>query len=169
MGMMEILQKRVDEVKAAFQKTEKEEPVKEDPEEKVTKEAKPTQTREEKQREKRDNQNVTLVDFRYDKEKDEYVWNETTKMKRKDLPAGVVHMTGKKNTYVLTDIWDELVWAGTGQSAIHMYLWMINTKINPEAISENKKNTDLDMKKIIMYGAIGIVVLIVAWQFIPKA
>ena len=164
MGIMEILQKRVDGAKAAFQKTEKE-----DQEEKVTKETKPKQTKEERQREKRDNQNVTLVDFRYDKEKDEYVWNETTKMKRKDLPAGVVHMTGKKNTYVLTDIWDELVWAGTGQSAIHMYLWMINTKINPEAIGENKKNmSELDMKKIIMYGAIGIVVLIVAWQFIPK-
>lgn len=160
MDLIKAIKEHVEAVSLAFKVKE--------PEEESAK-TKPKLTKEEKEREKRENQRVKLVRFTYDRDKDEYVWDENTHVMRKDLPDGCVHMTGRKNTYVLTDIWDELIWPGTGQSAIHMYLWMINTKINPESIADKgKAASDIDMKKVLMYAAIGIVILIVSWQFIPK-
>lgn len=154
MKFIEKLKENVDRVNGIFKKDEA---------------AEPKMTKQEKAKDKRDNQQVSLVRFTYDRYNDEYIWDERTDMKRKDLPKNNVHLTGKKNVYVWTDIWDELTWAKEGQSAIHMYLWMINTKINPDAISEkNRPGMDLDWKKILMYGAIGIVIIIVAWQFLPK-
>lgn len=127
-------------------------------------------TDQEKRQLKRDERKVTMIDLTYDKHEDAYHMHIHTKRKGKDVREGSVHQTGKKNTYVWTDIWPELQWAKEGQSAIHMYLWMINTKINPDAISEKRKATaDIDYKKILMYGAIAVVVIIIAWQFIPKA
>ena len=122
----------------------------------------------ERRQRKRDDKKVTLISFGYDKKQDCYIWKEDTKAKMGDVPAEAVHVTGKKRRYFHTDLWNELTWPLTGQSAIHMYLWMINTKINPEAITEKRRGNDMDMKKILMYGAIGIVIVIVAWQFIPK-
>ena len=129
----------------------------------------PKETDQEKRQRKRDETTVRLVDFTYDKEMDCYIWNETTKMKMKDVPWRAVHITGKKRSYFNTDIWDELIWPKEGQSAIHMFLWMINNKMNPDSITEKKKvGADIDMKKLIMYGAIAVVAIIFAWQFIPK-
>ena len=123
----------------------------------------------EKKKRQRDETKVTLIRFTYDKAQDCYIYNEDTKALMKDVPTTAVHVTGRKRTYFFTDLWDELTWPEMGQSAIHMYLWMINTKINPEAITEKKRpGSDIDMKKWLMYGAIGIVVLIVSWGFIPK-
>lgn len=48
-----------------------------------------------------------------------------------------------------------------------MYLWVINEKINPDTILEKKsKITEVDWKKIAMYGAIVIVILFLAPKFI---
>jgi hypothetical protein len=120
-----------------------------------------------KKKEKKDNEKITLYDLRYDQEHDEYILTETTEVKRADLPRAAVHVTGKKKKYLHTDLWDDLIWPGTGPSAIHMYLWVINEKINPDTILEKKsKITEVDWKKIAMYGAIVIVILFLAPKFI---
>ena len=133
---------------------------------KVYKKEKDSASISEKRRLRRDNEKVTLINFTYDQDNDEYIYDEHTKVKRSEIPHSAVHVTGKRNTYFHTDLWDELVWPGEGQSAIHMYLWMINEKINPDTLSEKKKGTDLDWKKIAMYGAIGIAILLIAPRFI---
>lgn len=123
----------------------------------------------EERKRKRDETRVTLVRFTYDEGKDCYIYNEDTKARMKDVPSTAVHVTGKKRTYFYTDLWDELIWPKEGQSAIHMYLWMINTKINPEAITERKRpGGDIDWKKLLMYVAIGIVVIVVAMSFMGQ-
>lgn len=120
-----------------------------------------------KRKERRDNAEKTLIRFTCDDEHGEYIWDERTHIRMADIPRDAVHVTGVKNTYFWTDIWDELTWAKDGQSAIHMYLWTINEKINPDAISEKKgKHQDFDMKQIMIYGAVGIVILMVAWSFL---
>lgn len=125
------------------------------------------ESRLQKLKDRRDNQEKTLIRFTYDDENDEYIWDERTHIKMKDIPRSSVHVTGRKNTYFWTDIWDELTWPKEGQSAIHMYLWTINEKINPDAISEKKgKHADIDMRQIMIYGAVGIVVLMIAFSFL---
>lgn len=120
-----------------------------------------------KQKERKENEKVTLYDLTYDGHEDEYILKETTGVKRKDLPHDAVHVTGRKKKYLTTDIWDELIWPKTGPSAIHMYLWVINEKINPDTILEKKsKITEMDWKKIIMYGAIALVIVFLLPKFI---
>lgn len=115
---------------------------------------------------KRDEKPVKLVNFYYDRNEDCYVWDEWTKEKMKDVPRDAVHLTGKRNTYVHTDIWPELRWAQKGQSAIHMYLWMINERMDPDKITEKKKATsDIDWKKILMIAGAIIIIIIVAPGF----
>lgn len=76
-------------------------------------------------------------------------------------------MTAKKGHYLWTDLWDELTWPGTGPSAIHMYLWVINEKINPDTLLEKKhKTSDIDWKKVLIWGAVIIIILMVAPRFI---
>lgn len=125
-------------------------------------------TDQEKRQLKRDERQVTMIDLTYDKYNDEYHMHINTKRKGREIRDGSVHVTAKKNTYLWTDLWDELIWPQAGQSATHMYLWMINTKINPDAISEKRHGADFDYKKLLMYGALAVVIIIVAWMFIPK-
>ena len=47
-----------------------------------------------------------------------------------------------------------------------MYLWVINEKINPDTILEKKsKITQMDWKKIAMYGAIALVIVFLLPKF----
>ena len=43
---------------------------------------------------------------------------------------------------------------------------MINNKLDADALNE-RKGSDIDWKKILIYGAVGVVALIVASGFIP--
>lgn len=118
-------------------------------------------------KERRDNREVTLINFTFDRENNEYIWDEKTHVKMKDVPHKAVHVTGKKRMYFDTDLWDELQWPGKGQSAVHMYLWMINESINPEALSEQKpKHADIDWQKLLIYGIVGVVGIFVIMGFI---
>ena len=74
-----------------------------------------------------------------------------------------VHVSGKKRTYFHTDIWDELVWAEGGQSAIHDFIWANHEKIDVDKIMEKKpKSSDLDLKKIgMIIGAIIVIFIVV--------
>ena len=124
-------------------------------------------TKEREQADKRDNKKVTKVFFTYDETRNEYVWDEWTDVRMKEVGPDSVHITGKRGHYFWTDIWDGLKWAHEDQSAIHVYLWMINNKLDADALNEKKKS-DLDLKKILIYGAIAIAIVIVAWGFIPQ-
>lgn len=138
------------------------------------KEPEPKKTKEEKiaellqkQKERKENEKVTLYSLTYDQENDEYILNENNNVKRKDLPHDAVHVTGRKKKYLTADFWDELIWPESGPSAIHMYLWVINEKINPDTILERKsKITQFDWKKIAMYGAIALVIVFLLPKFI---
>lgn len=74
-----------------------------------------------------------------------------------------VHVSGKKRTYFHTDIWDELVWAKGGQSAIHDFIWANQEKMDVDKIMEKKpKSSDLDLKKIgMIIGAIIVIFIVV--------
>lgn len=74
-----------------------------------------------------------------------------------------VHVSGKKKTYFHTDIWDELVWAEGGQSAIHDFIWANQEKMDVDKIMEKKpKSSDLDLKKIgMIIGAIIVIFIVV--------
>ena len=123
--------------------------------------------KEKEQADKRDDKNVTKIFLTFDEARNEYIWDEWSDVKMKEVGPDSVHITGKKGHYLWTDIWDELIWAHGEQSAIHLYLWMINNKLDADALNE-RKHTDVDWKKILIYGAIGIAVVIVGWGFIPK-
>lgn len=135
---------------------------------KADREAKEKQDPIERKRERHLDEKVALISMQYDDECDEYVWDEWTNVKRRDVPHDAVHLTGRKRTYVHVghEIADALDWPYKGQSAIHMYLWVINEHINPDALSDRGKKSDIDIKKLVMYGAIGMVILIVSWGFI---
>lgn len=109
----------------------------------------------------------TIVFLTYDKANNEYIWEEWDDVKLKDMDPSSVHITGKKGKYLWTDLWPELIWSKGGQSAIHDYLWMINNKLNANALAEKVNTSEVSMKKILIYGVIGIAVVIIAWGFIP--
>ena len=121
----------------------------------------------EKRKRKRDESKKGYVKLAYDKERDCYIWDEWTDVRMADIPDDAVHITGKKGKYLQTDIWPELTWPKEGQSAIHMYLWMISNKINADAITGKKNNSaDWDWKKILMYSGLAILAIIIASRFL---
>ena len=74
-----------------------------------------------------------------------------------------VHVSGKKRTYFHTDIWDDLVWARDGQSAIHDYIWATQEKLDVDKVMEKKpKTSDIDFKKLAMIIGGAILVFIIA-------
>ena len=123
-------------------------------------------TKEREQADKRENRKTTWVLLKYDRLNNEYIWDEWENVRMKNVDPSSVHITGKRGHYLWTDLWDELKWAHDDQSAIHVYLWMINNKLDADALNE-RKGSDIDWKKILIYGAVGVVVLIVASGFIP--
>lgn len=115
---------------------------------------------------KRNNRKVTNITLEYDHIQDCYIWKETTNFKLGDVHPKAVHQTGKKNHYVYCDFYDELVWPTYNQSAIHMYLWMINERMDPDKITEKKKATsDVDWRKILMIAGAVILIIIIAPTF----
>lgn len=118
-------------------------------------------------KQKRDEKKVTKISLRYDALDDCYIWEEWTKEKMKDVPKEAVHVTDRRRAYLETDLWPELTWPKGGQSAIHMYIWMINEKLDPDRITEKRKpGADIDWKKLLMYGGLAVVIIIIASQFI---
>lgn len=121
-----------------------------------------------KKKERKEKENVQLYTLTYDENLDEYTLDLKTKVERKDAPHSSVHVTGKKRMYLDTNIWNELIWPEKGQSAIHMYLWMINNSITGDILTQKKPGMDLDWHKIILYGAIIIAIIIIAPSFIHR-
>lgn len=117
--------------------------------------------------EKLDNKETKITYFSYDAVNDCYVWDEWDKKKMKEVRMDAVHITGKKNSWFETDIWPELKWPKEGQSAIHLYLWTINEKMDPDKISEKGRiATDFDWKKILMIAGAVIIIIILVPMFI---
>lgn len=116
---------------------------------------------------KRDETRVTKVNFFYDAGQDCYIWDEWTKEKMKDVNPKAVHITGKRRSYLETPIWPELIWPKEGQSAVHMYLWMINEKMDPDKITEKKKPmSDIDWRRLLMLAGGAIAIIIIAPTFL---
>lgn len=115
---------------------------------------------------KRNNRKVTMITLDYDAGQDCYIWDERTNGKLGDVPPRAVHETGKKNTHVLVKFADKLIWPEGNQSAIHMYIWMINERMDPDKISEKKKATsNMDWKKILMIAGAVILIILIAPSF----
>lgn len=115
-----------------------------------------------RRQEKRRNRPVVLYTLTYNEDRREYVRTESVTTFGK-LPADAVHLTGEKNAYFL-----DAVRAGKtpeGLTAVDLNLWLVNNDIN-DALATKWSMTGDDIKKYIVYGIAGIVMVCVIWTFI---
>lgn len=115
-----------------------------------------------RRQEKRRNRPVVLYTLTYNEDRREYVRTESVTTFGK-LPADAVHLTGEKDAYFL-----DAVRAGKtpeGLTAVDLNLWLVNNDIN-DALATKWSMTGDDIKKYIVYGIAGIVMVCVIWTFI---
>lgn len=107
---------------------------------------------------------VKLWIMEYDISREEYNITEH-RMDYVNLPPDAVHITGRKNQYFL-----DLVQLGnppepTEITAVDLNLYMVNNDIN-DALAHNWAGDKFDIKKAAIYGAIGIVAIIIIWPML---
>lgn len=115
-----------------------------------------------KRQEKRRNRSVLLYTLTYNEERQEYVRIESRTTFGK-LPSDAVHLTGQKDAYFL-----DAVRAGKtpeGLTAVDLNLWLLNNDIN-DALATKWSMTGDDIKKYIVYGIAGVVMVCVIWTFL---
>ena len=115
-----------------------------------------------RRQEKRRNRPVVLYTLTYNEDRREYVRTESVTTFGK-LPADAVHLTGEKDAYFL-----DAVRAGKtpeGLTAVDLNLWLVNNDIN-DALATKWSMTGDDIRKYIVYGIAGIVMVCVIWTFI---
>lgn len=131
--------------------------------------SKQKKTPEEKQAEKKAklaektaNKSIKLHTLSWDEPNTRYILN-TEEKKFGELPAEAVHVTGKKNEYLLDTIgiFNETDY---GYDATDLNLWMVNNDIN-EALAGTGSKSDVDLRKLVVYGIIGIVAVMIVYAF----
>lgn len=80
-----------------------------------------------------------------------------------ELPREAVHVTGERNAYLISEL--EMTERSQGITASDLYLYMVNNSIN-EALAVRWDRSPVDMKKYIVYGIVGIVLVCVVWAMI---
>ena len=111
-----------------------------------------------KKREKKE-RNVKLHTLDYDAQAEEYILTES-RTTFPELPRGAVHITGRKNEY----FWDRSPHPERdgGITAADLCLYMINNSIN-DALAYKWDPSQMDMRKILIYGIAGIVLVCVVY------
>lgn len=120
--------------------------------------------RENKKKLKKQPRIVKLWIMEYDTARSEYNVTEH-RVHYENLPPDAVHITGRKGQYFL-----DLVKLGNPPSpaeitAVDLNLYMVNNDIN-DALAHNWAGDKFDLKRAAIYGAIGIVAVIIIWPML---
>lgn len=113
----------------------------------------------ERERRERRRSEVKLFTLDYNATTEEYLLHES-RVPFDDLPPGAVHITGRKKEY----LWDRVrvERRDGGMTAADLCLWMVNNSIN-DALAVSWKTATPDIKKYIIYGIAGIILVCVVW------
>ena len=105
---------------------------------------------------------VKLFTLDYDQTKEEYILSES-RTTFPELPSGAVHVTGQKRTY----FWDRVRAhePDSGITAADLNLYMLNNSIN-DALAYHFNADKVDMRKMIIYGVGGIILVCVVWAML---
>lgn len=83
-----------------------------------------------------------------------------------DLPRAAVHVTGEKGTWFVDEVTDkDPPQVGPG-NAIDLHLYMVNNSINSALAASWSKLANIDVKKLLVYGFVGIVGICIVWAMI---
>lgn len=116
-------------------------------------------TNGDKKKRERKERVVTLHTLDYDAQAGEYILTES-RTTFPELPRGAVHITGRRNEY----FWDRAPHPERdgGITAADLCLYMLNNSIN-DALAYKWDPSQMDMRKVLVYGIAGIVLVCVVY------
>lgn len=114
---------------------------------------------------------VTLYTLRWHDEREEYIRTEQ-RIALEDLPPDAVHVSGCKGVYLLDEVRaaeDRPRAAPEGcqpLDAIALNLYMTNNAINDAMAFKYSGVPDLDIRKLVVYGFAGMILLCVVYAML---
>ena len=102
---------------------------------------------------------VKLLTLDYNATTEEYILTESSTT-FSELPPGAVHVTGRKRTY----FWDRVrsYEPTSGITASDLNLYMVNNSIN-DALAFRYDGKSMDVRKVLIYGIAGIILVCVVF------